>query len=248
MDYLKTQAPFWKQEGFVDGRATWVQPRDSDQQAQQRWAADAPSPLRLDHLRIGAVILAGGRGRRMGVVNKGLQPLAGQPLIQHVLAAIQPQVDAVVISANRDLPAYRALGHPVVPDEAPWHGLGPLAGIASALPHVPAHLDAILTVPCDTPFLPADLVHRLAQVLFAAEGHAAVVATTSDGQHAGIALFRPLAAWSLPRALQSPATRSLRHWLASLGSSAVLFDDADVLANCNDLAALQAADQALRAP
>src|SRR5690606_752262 len=94
MDYLKTEAPFWKQECFADGQSHWVEARASDQKAAQRWQAEAasngPSP---QGRRIGALILAGGEGSRMGYLNKGLQLLNGRPLVQHVADTLRPQVD-----------------------------------------------------------------------------------------------------------------------------------------------------------
>lgn len=104
------------------------------------------------------VILAGGRALRMSGVDKGLVNLAGRPFIEHVLERLRPQVNGVVISANRNIERYEALGIPVVQD-----GLadfpGPLAGMLSAMRMV--QTPYIVTVPCDCPFIPADLVKRL---------------------------------------------------------------------------------------
>lgn len=240
MDYLKTEAPFWKQEFFADASARWVEARPSDQAAQQRWARRAATPR-----RIGALVLAGGASRRMNGRNKGLQPFHGQPLAQHVVRALQPQVDYLAISANQDLPAYQALGLPVFSDDPAWLGAGPLAGLASALPQFPPDLDAILVAPCDTPLLPAQLVPRLAEALFGAGGPPAVCAATSDGPHPSILLLRPALLLGLPRHLQnqrqsqSQADLSLRGWLAQGGWGTVFFEDAQAFVNINDLATLQ---------
>jgi molybdopterin-guanine dinucleotide biosynthesis protein A len=103
-------------------------------------------------------ILAGGRGRRLGGADKGLIELDGRPLAAHIAARLAPQVDRVLVNANRNLEAYRALGHPVVQDEDPDFQ-GPLAGMAALLAH--ASTPWLVVVPCDGPFLPADLVERL---------------------------------------------------------------------------------------
>lgn len=107
---------------------------------------------------ITGLILAGGLGRRMGGVDKGLQPLQGKPLVAWSLAALQPQVDEVLINANQHTEAYAALGCPVVADEIGGFA-GPLAGLHGGLGA--ATHDWVVTVPCDSPFLPADLVDRL---------------------------------------------------------------------------------------
>src|SRR5690606_24625422 len=100
MDYLKTQAPFWKQECFTDGAEIWVKAKSSDQRAAERWA-DAPAGDCTPR-RIGALILAGGEGRRMGHRNKGLQRLRGKPLVAHVVDALSSHVTYLAISANQD--------------------------------------------------------------------------------------------------------------------------------------------------
>lgn len=113
------------------------------------------------------IILAGGQATRMGSVDKGWVEWQGVPLIQHVLQRLAPQVDDVIISANRSLDQYQALGYPVVTDPLPDFS-GPLAGIAAALA-VCRH-DWALVVACDCPLLPLDLV----QTLKAAHPHAAL--------------------------------------------------------------------------
>lgn len=108
---------------------------------------------------ISAVILAGGQSRRMGGIDKGLIDLNGKPLVQHLIDRIAPQVDEVLISANRHAAEYQQLGYPVLGDEQ-QDFLGPLAGIASAM-EVCQH-PLLLVVPCDTPFLPDNLVQTMA--------------------------------------------------------------------------------------
>lgn len=108
---------------------------------------------------ITGVILAGGRGTRMGSVDKGLVLLDGKPLVEHVLQRLEPQVSSIIISANRNHAEYARYGFPVVSDASTAKDAGPLAGILSAMTH--AVTDYIVTVPCDTPRLPTDLVTRL---------------------------------------------------------------------------------------
>lgn len=189
--------------------------------------------------RIGALVLAGGQGRRMGYRNKGLQPLHGHPLVWHVMEAVGTQVEYLAISANHDLPAYEALGVPVFRDEPRLEGMGPLAGILSAVPRMPANLDAVLIVPCDTPALPADLVPRLAQSLFTPGGPIAVMAATVDGPQPSIVLLRPEALSTLAARMQAgEGDLSLRGWLKSCDCSQVLFGNHADFANINDQAAL----------
>ena len=124
---------------------------------------------------ITGVVLAGGRGRRMGGVDKGLMPLAGRPAVAHVLDRLAPQVDRLLINANRNRAAYAAYGHPVIADRT-GDFAGPLAGMAAAL--AVAETELVLTVPCDTPWLPADLAARLHA---ARARDAAAIATVADG-------------------------------------------------------------------
>ncbi len=122
-------------------------------------------------------ILAGGQGRRMQGIDKGLSMLAGQPQISHVLDRLQPQVDRVLINANRNLEQYRRFGYPVISDQSTDFN-GPLAGIVALLEVV--ETPWLLICPCDTPDLPANLVARLYQ---AAKTHKASIAIAADGQH-----------------------------------------------------------------
>ena len=111
---------------------------------------------------ITAVILAGGRGRRMGGKDKGLVDLNGAPLIEYTLSAVSPQVGRLVINANRNIEEYQRYGFPVVSDTMADYQ-GPLAGFASAM--AAAETEYIVTIPCDSPLLPDDLVQRLVQAL-----------------------------------------------------------------------------------
>jgi len=185
---------------------------------------------------ITGVILAGGRGQRMGGVDKGLQDLDGRPLVQWVLARLVPQVDAVVINANQNLARYTALGYRVLPD-AIRDFAGPLAGLHAALSQATTPL--LLTVPCDSPFLPDDLAQRLRAAL-EAQGAELAVARTGDRVQRAFCLTRRAILPKLEAFLDS-GERKVGLWHASLKLAEVAFDDeADGFRNINtpeDLAA-----------
>lgn len=125
---------------------------------------------------ITAVVLAGGRGRRLGGQDKGLVDLDGKPLIEHILGLVMPQVSAVIINANRNLQIYADLGHPVISDNMADYQ-GPLAGFAVAL--AACNTDYIMTLPCDGPYVPVDLVSRLSTAM---KDNDAELAVAYDGQ------------------------------------------------------------------
>jgi molybdopterin-guanine dinucleotide biosynthesis protein A len=126
------------------------------------------------------LILAGGRGSRMGGVDKGLQNFRGMPLALQTLMRLQPQVDEVLVNANRNLAAYESLGVPVWPDALPDFA-GPLAGFLTGLEH--CETAWLATVPCDTPLFPLDLVERLAHAATQADAEIAMAsAPEEDGQ------------------------------------------------------------------
>ena len=124
---------------------------------------------------ITGVIIAGGRARRMNGLDKGLLELAGKPLVEHMLARLKPQVSAVMINTNRNHARYAAYGHVLVADKLKGY-CGPLAGMYSALCAV--HTDYMVTVPCDTPLIPDDLVQRMLMILI---GEKADLCTVHDG-------------------------------------------------------------------
>ena len=183
---------------------------------------------------LAAVILAGGEGRRMGGADKGLMEFRGRPLVEWVLDALGPQVDALVISANRNLDRYAAYGYRVVADTLPGHP-GPLAGVLAALDAVDARW--LLVAPCDTPHLPADLALRL---LGAARDENVPLAVATDGSriHHSCFLVRTDQRDSLAAFLAS-GERAVRIWQAGLASTVVRFDAAG-FANLNRPQDLQA--------
>ncbi len=160
----------------------------------------------IDLPDITGLVLAGGRGARMGGVDKGLQPFRGQPLALHALQRLRPQVGPTLINANRNTPAYAAFGAPVWPDvEADYPG--PLAGFMSGLAHCATPW--LVTVPCDVPLFPTDLVARLAEAAHAAGAELAMAsAREEDGR------LRPQPVFCL---MQRTLLPSLQHFMAAGG-------------------------------
>ena len=128
-------------------------------------------------VQIDAVILAGGMARRMGGIDKGLVELNGKPMISHTIERVKPQVDHIMINANRNQEQYSALGFDVFSDQETGY-LGPLAGMVTAMANTEAEF--LLVVPCDSPMLPMDLCERLYASLKEAN---ADVAVASDGEY-----------------------------------------------------------------
>lgn len=192
-----------------------------------------------DPPRITGLILAGGLGRRMGGVDKGLQPLRGRPLVAWVLDRLRPQVTEVLINANQNQAEYARLGCRVIGDEIGGFA-GPLAGLHAGLK---ANVHPFLvTVPCDSPFLPADLVRRLHAALVANHADLAV-AKTGDQPHPVFSLVRESLASHLTAFLESGG-RKIDAWYASLKVVEVAFDDeAEAFSNINTRAELEAAER-----
>ena len=178
---------------------------------------------------ITGVILAGGQGRRMGSVDKGLRELRGKPMIEWVLERFAPQVDAVLINANQNLERYARFGHPVVTDEISGFA-GPLAGLQCAL-NTASH-PLVATVPCDSPFLPEDLVARLDAALQARRAQLAV-ARTGNQPHPVFCLCRRDVLPHLTQFLAGGG-RKIDAWYATLRVIEVAFDDEpDAFSNIN---------------
>lgn len=198
----------------------------------------------IDTQHITGLILAGGRGSRMGGVDKGLQPHHGVPLAMHALLRLGPQVGHAMINANRNLSAYESMGVPVWPDSLPDHP-GPLAGFLTGLEH--CETPYMVTVPCDSPRFPADLVARLAQALERDDAEIAMAATLEEGALQVQPVFCLMKAGlieSLVRFTQS-GQRKIDKWTALHRCVAVPFDDAAAFANANtadELRQLEARD------
>ncbi len=170
--------------------------------------------------RITGVLLAGGQGSRMGGVDKGLVALAGRPMAAHALERLAPQVDELIINANQNLDAWRAFGRPVFGDDIGGFA-GPLAGLHAALTR--AQHPLVVTAPCDSPFLPADLVERLATALHAADAQLAV-AKTFDQPHPVFCLCRRELGDHLG-AFLAAGGRKIDRWYGTLKVVEVAFDD-----------------------
>ena len=191
---------------------------------------------------ITGLVLAGGRGSRMGGVDKGLQNYRGMPLAMHALLRLSTQVGQVLLNANRNLGAYEAMGAPVYPDPFPDYP-GPLAGFMAGLEQ--CETPYLVTVPCDSPHFPTDLVARLAQALLEADADIAMAATHEDGQvqvQPVFCLMKAAVSESLLHFIQS-GQRKIDRWTAELRCVEVLFDDAQTFFNANTLAELQQAQQ-----
>lgn len=180
------------------------------------------------------LVLAGGLARRMGGVDKGLQTWRGQPLAVHVLAALQPQTSRLLISANRHLDTYAALGHPVLSDPPGLAFAGPLAGMLAGLQAIPD--DAwLLTAPCDCPHLPGDLGERL----IAAAGAHRLAFAQAGREHPTHALLHASLRAPLAAHLQAGG-RAVLGWMRSQPHGVARFESEAAFANLNHLADLNA--------
>ena len=201
-----------------------------------------PSASDLQAHHITGLVLAGGRGSRMGGVDKGLQHLDGRPLVAHALERLAPQVGDLMINANRHLETYRALGPRVVSD-ADSSFSGPLAGMLAGL--LQAHTPWVVTVPCDSPRFPADLVSRLAAAALQA-GVPVAIAATRNAQ--GLLQPQPVFCLIATRlrddlaAYLASGERKIDRWASGHGQAVAVFDEEDAFANANtaeELAALE---------
>lgn len=179
--------------------------------------------------RVSGIVLAGGLGRRMGRLDKGLQPLRGKPMVQWVIERLAPQVDELLINCNQNLDAYARFGYRLVPDEVGGFA-GPLAGVHAGL-KAAAH-EFVATVPCDSPFLPQDLVRRLKERIGA---HHIAVAKTGSQAHPVFSLVTKDVLENLERFLAGGG-RKVDAWYAGVRAVEVSFDDeADAFMNINTL-------------
>ena len=188
--------------------------------------------------QITGLVLAGGRGSRMGGVDKGLQNHMGMPLALNALLRLQPQVGEAMINANRNLGAYESMGVPVWPDAQADYP-GPLAGVLVGLER--CETAYLVTVPCDTPNFPFDLVERLAHALQAEDADIAMAATREGDAVMPQPVFCLLKATlleSLVRYLHA-GQRKIDRWTAQHRVATVVFDDAAAFDNANTIEELQ---------
>jgi molybdopterin-guanine dinucleotide biosynthesis protein A len=175
--------------------------------------------------KFSCIILAGGEGKRVGGVDKGLYEYKNKPLIEHIINTIEPQVDDIVISANRNTEHYKGYTNKVVSDESEQY-LGPLAGIDAALPY--CDHDWVLVVACDTPFLPGDIIdkflsNKIYSNLYIAE---------SDNHLQLVMLLNRNLHDSIKQSLLNGQLRLMR-WAVSQQPQTVIFQDSAAFKNFN---------------
>jgi molybdopterin-guanine dinucleotide biosynthesis protein A len=199
----------------------------------------------IEPSQITGLVLAGGRGSRMGGVDKGLQPYRGVPLALATLLRLQQQVGSAMINANRNLGAYESFGVPVWPDVLPDYA-GPLAGFLTGLER--CETPYLVSVPCDTPAFPDDLVERLARGLQAGDAELAMPRTPPDpaGDAADAPQLQPVFCLMKSSLLESlvrftqDGGRKIDRWSAQHRCAVVDFPDARAFFNANTLAELKA--------
>lgn len=204
---------------------------------------------------ITAIILAGGRGSRMGGVDKGLQSFNGTPLALHTLMRLQLQqggpLAQVMINANRNLAAYEAFGMPVWPDVLADYA-GPLAGFLTGLER--CETPYLMTAPCDTPLFPLDLVERLAEALATEDADIAMVSAPEvDAQDRPVMRAQPVFCLLKATLLESlvdfthKGGRKIDGWTALHKTLLVPFnratDDPRAFFNANTIVELQSLEQ-----
>ena len=188
--------------------------------------------------QITGLVLAGGRGSRMGGVDKGLQNFRGMPLAMHALLRLQAQVGETLLNANRNIAAYESMGVPVWPDAVPDYP-GPLAGFLAGLER--CETPFLVVVPCDSPLFPEDLVARLAEA-FADESTEIAVAATREGDalqaQPVFCMMRAGLMESLVRFVHG-GERKIDRWTAQHATRLVAFENAEAFANANTMDELQ---------
>ena len=190
--------------------------------------------MTIEKACITGLILAGGRGTRMGGVDKGLQAFRGRAMVAHVIERLAAQVGPLMINANRSIASYRDFGLPVWPDQVSGFA-GPLAGIHTGLAHCSS--EYLVTAPCDSPFLPQDLVQRLSDALVAQNADLAVAATGEGENRQSHPVFCLMKSSLLPHLtdfLQSGG-RKIDTWYATLQVVEVSFSDEAAFRNINTL-------------
>ncbi|ABE50562.1 molybdenum cofactor guanylyltransferase MobA [Methylobacillus flagellatus] len=191
-------------------------------------------------MSITGIVLAGGKGTRMGGANKGLLEFHGRPMVAHVLHRLAPQVDELMINANREIERYRQMGYPVIQDEISGFA-GPLAGLHAGMQH--AQHPYILTVPCDSPLLPSNLAKRLINALIERDADIAI-AKTGTQAHPVFSLCRKALLPKLELFLER-GERKMTEWIAELDSIEVSFtDQAPAFTNINTPEELRILEQA----
>jgi molybdenum cofactor guanylyltransferase len=183
---------------------------------------------------ISGLVLAGGMGRRMESRDKGLVEFRGKAMVAHVVERFGPQVTSIIINANRNVETYAAMGFPVIGDEVSGFA-GPLAGLHAGMRVCTTPL--IATAPCDSPFLPLDLIARLHQAMSTENAEIAMAFNAGYAQPV-FALYQIILLDSLEAFLKS-GERKIDVWTAKHRIANVVFDDASAFANINTIEELQ---------
>ena len=192
---------------------------------------------------ITGLILAGGRAQRMGGIDKGLIPFHGKPLIESAIAKLKPQVQTMVINANRNITKYASYGYPVIMDETPDFS-GPLAGFSVGLKA--CKTPYMLTSPCDSPLLPNNLAELLSAEMERGDFQL-VYASSKEAEDKVWAqpvfcLMRANLQDSLANFLLK-GNLKIDHWFKELRSSTVVFEDPQAFANVNTPEELKALEE-----
>ena len=183
--------------------------------------------------QITGLILAGGRAQRMGGIDKGLIPFLGKPLIESAIKRLESQVGPIIINANRNITKYATYGHPVIMDEAPDFS-GPLAGFSAGLKACTSPY--LLTAPCDSPLLPADLGIKLATEMTRGDFQLVYASTKEINDKIWAQPVFCLMRADLKEPLETFIKKGdlkIDRWFKELHSSTVVFDDAQAFANVN---------------
>lgn len=180
-------------------------------------------------MTVAGIVLAGGEGRRLGGLDKGLQVFAGKPMVESMLEVLNGVCSSILISANRNQDIYRHYGYPVIADDQAGFA-GPLAGLLAILPLVSDEFTVL--VPCDMPCLGHTILPRLLQTLQRSDIDLAIAA---DDQriHYSVAAFRTQPALLALRHTWGEGQRSLRAWQQSLRQDVLQFEDVSLFVNCN---------------
>jgi molybdopterin-guanine dinucleotide biosynthesis protein A len=193
---------------------------------------------------ITGLILAGGRAQRMGGIDKGLIPFLGKPLIESAIAKLQPQVQTIVINANRNITKYASYGYPVIMDEQPDFS-GPLAGFSVALKH--CKTPYLLTSPCDSPLLPSNLAELLIAEMVRGDFELVYASSKeADGKiwaQPVFCLMHSTVQESLSNFLMKGDLK-IDRWFKELKSGTVIFEDPQLFANVNTPEELKSLEEA----
>lgn len=192
--------------------------------------------------KITGLILAGGRAQRMGGIDKGLIPFHNKPLIESAIERLRPQVDSILINANRNITKYAHYGFPVLVDETPDFS-GPLAGFSVGLKH--CQTPYLLTSPCDSPLLPTDLAEKMMAELESKNLDLVFASTIENGKTWAQPVFCLMHS-NLRDSLRSFLEKGdlkIDNWFKELQSGTVIFNDALAFANVNTPAELEALEK-----